>query len=99
MNVDDFKIKLLPAKNKLFRIALRLLNDSIEAEDAVQEVYMKLWLKRDEIDEFINPEAFAVTVTKNHCIDKLRTKKYQLDRKSTRLNSSHSDRSRMPSSA
>jgi RNA polymerase sigma factor (sigma-70 family) len=77
MDVNDFKIRALPVKNKLFRIAKRLLNNTEDAEDAVQEVFMKLWQRKDELDAYTSLEALAVTITKNHCIDKLRVKKMQ----------------------
>ena len=75
MDIEEFKIKALPVKNKLFRIAKRLLNNHEEAEDAVQEAFIKLWLKRDELEKYKSIEAFAVTITKNLCIDILRSKK------------------------
>jgi len=78
METDDFKIKILPLKNRLFRIAFRLLNNYEEAEDALQEVMLKIWGKRHEIDKYPNMEAFAVTVTKNYCIDLLRKKKVKI---------------------
>jgi len=75
MELEDFKIKVIPLKNKLFRIAKRLLNDYELAEDAMQEIMIKLWEKRFELDKHPNIEAFSVTVTKNYCIDILRAKK------------------------
>jgi len=75
MELEDFKIKVLPLKNRLFRIAGRLLNNYEDAEDALQEIMLKIWEKRNDIDKYQNIEAFAVTVTKNYCIDLLRAKK------------------------
>ncbi len=75
MVLEDFKIQVLPLKSRLFRITKRLLNNYEEAEDALQEIMIKIWEKRDELDKYQNIEAFAVTVTKNYCIDKLRVKK------------------------
>lgn len=75
MNLEEFKIKILPAKNKMFRIAKRLLNSKEEAEDAVQEALIKLWQKKDEISDLKSPEALAITFVKNLSIDKLRKRK------------------------
>ncbi|MFH1051660.1 MAG: sigma-70 family RNA polymerase sigma factor [bacterium] len=75
MELEDFKIQVLPLKNKLFRIAKRLLNDYEEAEDALQEIMLKIWGKRNELDKYHNIESFAVTVTKNYCIDLIRARK------------------------
>ena len=74
MEIIEFKEKALPLKNKLFRIARRLLNSYEEAEDALQEVYLKLWEKRNSISDYQSIEAFAVTMIKNQCIDFLRKK-------------------------
>jgi RNA polymerase sigma-70 factor (ECF subfamily) len=55
-------------------LAKRLLVSSDEAEDAVQEVFLKLWKGRDKIDNYRSPEAFAITITKNYCLDRLKSK-------------------------
>ena len=60
-------------------MAFGLLNDSNEAQDMVQEVYVKLWEKRLELKELNNPEGFVVTVMKNYCLDHLRKAKLQTD--------------------
>ncbi len=76
MNIDEFKIQVLPVKNKLFRIALRYLNNNEDAEDTVQETMLRLWLHREKLSTLKSVEAFAVTITKNLCLDKLRGKKF-----------------------
>lgn len=74
MKQKEFLAIVLPYKDKLYRIAKRLLVSSEEAEDAVQEVYLKLWKGRSRIQNYKNPEAFAVTMTKNYCLDRLKSK-------------------------
>lgn len=64
----------MPFKDKLFRLAKRILVSSDEAEDAVQEVYYRLWNNRKKIKDYRSPEAFAVTITKNYCLDRLKSK-------------------------
>ena len=49
-----------------------MLCDSFEAEDAVQNLYLKLWEKRRELDTVIAPEAYSRTLLKNICIDRWR---------------------------
>jgi RNA polymerase sigma-70 factor (ECF subfamily) len=49
-----------------------LLGNAEDAEDMVQEVYMKLWSKRDALPDVKDVEAYCVTLTKNMCIDRLR---------------------------
>jgi RNA polymerase sigma factor (sigma-70 family) len=70
----EFLNTILPCKDTLYRLAKRLLVSSDEAEDAVQEVFLKLWKGRDKIDNYRSPEAFAVTMTKNYCLDRLKSR-------------------------
>ena len=75
MTAEEFKSRLLPVKNKLYRFALSLLVNRQEAEDAVQEVYLKMWKMRDELGKYKSTEALMMTITRNHCLDKLKAKK------------------------
>lgn len=75
MQDSFFRETLLPLKKKLFRYAYRLLNDYEDAGDAVQDAYLKLWEQRNKLDDINNHEAFSVTVTRNICLDKLKSKK------------------------
>jgi RNA polymerase sigma factor (sigma-70 family) len=74
MKQNDFIDAVLPFKDKLYRLAKRILVSSDEAEDAVQEVYLKLWKGRERIQKYKSPEAFAMTMTKNYCLDRLKSK-------------------------
>ncbi|HAT67157.1 sigma-70 family RNA polymerase sigma factor [Aureisphaera sp. CAU 1614] len=74
MNQTEFTALVLPFKDKLYRMAKRLLVSSEEAEDAVQEVFLKLWKGKQRITNYANPEAFAMTMTKNYCLDRLKSK-------------------------
>ena len=58
----------------MYRLALRLLTSKEAAEDATQEVILKLWSRKEKIKHYANIEAFAMTVTKNHCLDQLKLK-------------------------
>ena len=72
MPTSLFKQLLLPLYPRLQRVALRLLGNVEDAEDMVQEVYMKLWSKRDALPDVKDVEAYCVTLMKNMCIDRLR---------------------------
>ncbi|MAN59017.1 MAG: RNA polymerase subunit sigma-70 [Flavobacteriaceae bacterium] len=74
MNQNEFLGTVLPFKDKLYRLAKRILVSKDEAEDAVQEVYLKLWKGKGKIKNYKNPEAFAITMTKNYCLDRLKSK-------------------------
>lgn len=67
--------RLLAVKSKLFRVALTLLQDDDEAKDAVQDTYLKLLSMNTASMKLQNPEAFAMKMLKNLCIDRLRLKK------------------------
>ena len=72
MDSEHFKKIFLPYHGKLYRVAFRLLGNRADAEDMVQETYIKLWKKRLELESLVNPESFAVTLLKNGFLDVLR---------------------------
>jgi len=74
MEKTEFIALVIPFKDKLYRLAKRILISKDEAEDAVQEVFMKLWNGKQNIENYNNPEAFAITMTKNYCLDRLKSK-------------------------
>lgn len=80
MDLHNFKIQVFPLKNKLFRLANRLLGDREEAQDIVQETFIKLWNRREKLDEYRSVEALAVVTARNLCIDKLKAKKHPVER-------------------
>lgn len=55
--------------------ARKLTDEPEDAEDAVQEVLLKLWNKRLELEQYRSIEAFAMTLTHNICIDMWRCKR------------------------
>jgi RNA polymerase sigma factor (sigma-70 family) len=93
MNLETFQNRVLPAKNKLFRFALRMLGDEDDAKDIVQEVFIRVWNGRDQMDQIQNMEAWCMRITKNLSLDKLRA----VQRKGTQslensFNVQHTDR-------
>ena len=74
MTANEFNTCVVPMNQKLFRYAYRFLEDRDEAQDAVQEVFVKLWRMRDKMNEVNNIEAFAVRITRNHCLDVIKTR-------------------------
>lgn len=74
MTANEFNKNVVPLNPKLFRYAYRFLEDRDDAQDAVQEVFVKLWRMRDQVREVRNLEAFAVRITRNYCLDKIKTK-------------------------
>lgn len=77
MTQAEFLNIVMPFQDKVFRLAKRLLISREEAEDATQEILMKLWHNKDQMGQYRNVEAFAMTMTKNFCLDRLKSKSAQ----------------------
>jgi RNA polymerase sigma-70 factor (ECF subfamily) len=77
MTTEEFKNRVLPIKDKLFRLARRILNDTEESEDVTQEIFYRLWARRNELENYRSIEAFAMVMTKNLCLDKIKSKHHQ----------------------
>ena len=77
MTQTEFIDIVMPFKDKLYRMAKRLLVSNEEAEDATQEVLIKLWNNRSKMEDYKNIEAFSMTMTKNLCLDRLKSKQAQ----------------------
>lgn len=62
-------------QDKIFRFSKCMLGDVAEAEDVVQDVFEKLWTRRNALEECTNPEGFVMQSVKNLCCDRLRRQK------------------------
>ena len=67
-----FQADILPLKNELYRMALRITMNAAEAEDVVQETMMKVWNRREQWEQIESIEAFCLTICRNLSLDKLR---------------------------
>ncbi len=72
MKKISFRNDVLPLKNELYRLALRITLDSAEAEDVVQETMIKVWNRREQWDEIESIEAFCLTICRNMAVDRTR---------------------------
>ena len=72
MNKISFRNDILPLKNELYRLALRITLNPAEAEDIVQETMIKFWNKRELWNDFESIEAFCLTICRNISLDKMR---------------------------
>ena len=63
MQLKEFEMMVLPFKNKMYRLALRIVGNVHEAEDVIQEVLIKVWKKRDYLEKVTNLEAWCMQVT------------------------------------
>ncbi|MDR2126434.1 MAG: sigma-70 family RNA polymerase sigma factor [Prevotellaceae bacterium] len=75
MELEKFKSNIIPMRQNLFAFAMKMLQNKDDAEDVVQESLLRLWNIRQQLDDVSNTSAFAMQITKNICIDKLRTSK------------------------
>ena len=75
MNKEEFKKEVYPLSENMYRLSLRLLNDTELAKDCVQESFVKLWENRSRLKKVVNIQAFAFTIIRNRSIDKLRQAK------------------------
>lgn len=74
MDLEAFETRIVPSKNKLFRFALRILGDVDEAQDVVQDVLIKVWNGRSNMNAIGNWEAWCMRLTKNLSLDRLRAR-------------------------
>lgn len=75
MQARDFKTEVLPISNKLLRFARQILQDEEEAKDVLQDIFLKLWQKREELAKVENLEAFAFRMMRNRCLDVIRSRR------------------------
>lgn len=76
MTRADFNNLVHKISRKLYGLAYRILRDQEGSEDAVQEVFVKLWKMNKKLEEYESVDALAVTMIRNHCIDQLRKQKF-----------------------
>lgn len=76
MDLQTFKQQILPVQGRLFRLAKLFLRNREEAEDTLQDVLLKLWTNRQQLDQYHSVEAMAVQMTRNLCLDKLKSHGY-----------------------
>ncbi|MDR1380852.1 MAG: sigma-70 family RNA polymerase sigma factor [Tannerella sp.] len=75
MRLERFKTDIIPLRKTLFAVALKLMQQEEDAEDATQETLLRLWNIRGQLDAVANPGAFAVQTVRNICIDRLRAQR------------------------
>ena len=74
MKKVSFRNDVLPLKNELFRLALRITLNRAEAEDIVPDTLIKVWNRREEWNAIDSIEAFSLTVCRNLSLDRIRKK-------------------------
>jgi len=72
MEQAQFKKDILPLRERLVLYAERLLENKSDAEDIIQEVFLKLWTMREELNSYASINAFSATMTKHLCLNRLK---------------------------
>lgn len=72
MTPERFTQDYLPLKDDLYKVAFYILESGVDAEDAVQDLYLKLWDAGDALDTIRAPKAYCISLLRNICIDRLR---------------------------
>jgi RNA polymerase sigma-70 factor (ECF subfamily) len=75
MDAREFKQQFMPHYKLLYRVAYHLTGNAQDAEDLLQDTYLKLWQKRDDLPDEAMKEAYLVTMMKNLFVDQRRHKR------------------------
>ena len=78
MELEKFKSDVVPLRNKLQNVAKNMLANEVDAEDAVQETFLRLWNQRSQLVNHPNVGGFAMQTLKNICVDKLRAERHNV---------------------
>lgn len=79
MTTGEFEKLIAEQKDKLYRFAFSILRNKEDAQDAVQELVLKLWKNKNSLDKTRNLESYCLNTLKNHCFDLLRKEKHKID--------------------
>lgn len=79
MQINEFKLNILSLSKKLLRFAGHILKNDEEAQDAVQDTFLKLWQKKDQLCKIKNLDAFAMRMVRNRCLDMIRGKRVSIN--------------------
>ncbi len=85
MTKQDFKLQVFSLSERLFPMVARLLGSNSKAEDAIQEIMIKLWQKRKKLENHPNVKGFVILTARNYCIDLLRKKALVLEDSTSEL--------------
>ena len=72
MEQAQFKKEVLPLRERLLSYAERMLENRSDAEDIIQEVFLKLWRMRGDLGNYMSIDALSVTMTKHLCLNRLK---------------------------
>jgi RNA polymerase sigma-70 factor (ECF subfamily) len=75
MTFQTFEKEIVPLKHPIYRYAMYMLKNTEDAQDVTQEVLIKIWNKRDDVDAISNKRAWAIKIARNTCLDLIKSRK------------------------
>lgn len=75
MTTEEFKKDILPYYRNMYRVAASLLGNSDEAADAVQDAILKLWDRRDRLENIEDLRSYCINTMRNLCINTMQRRK------------------------
>lgn len=75
MEQNEFKRHIIPLQSPMQLLAERMLGDVADAEDVVQDVFVALWNRRDELDRVVKLDSYCLQMVRLRCIDLIRKRK------------------------
>lgn len=75
MEQNDFKRHIIPLQSPMQLLAERMLGDVADTEDVVQDVFVALWDRRDELDRVVKLDSYCLQMVRLRCIDLIRKRK------------------------
>lgn len=72
MTTEKFKLHIIPFQSHMQLLSEHMLGDAAEAEDAVQEVFLRLWERREKLDNVVNLKSYVMQTMRMQCIDIIR---------------------------
>ncbi|WP_299666091.1 RNA polymerase sigma factor [uncultured Polaribacter sp.] len=91
MNKKDFRLKVFSLSENIFPMVARMLGGNSNAEDAIQEIMLKLWEKRKKIEKHPNIKGLVFLTARNYCIDVIRKKPFVLNDSTAYINTLESE--------
>ena len=74
MSPEEFIRRFLPLGDNLYRLAFSLLGSQEEAEDAIQDVFLKMWASQKQLDTVRDPASWSYILMRNLCVDRVRAR-------------------------
>ena len=74
MNAEEFKQRFMPYHRMLYRVAFGLTGNQQDAEDLLQDTFMRMWQKREQLTSALVNEAYLIIMMRNLYMDRARVK-------------------------